>query len=85
MRGIRVKVVPMSFTRHAPNVYVTRVTGKLEPVHSGTYVWIGAPVKPGPTWTCGTDVVWPVLKLEGHNVKVLERSYVCRHMIEIGD
>lgn len=84
-RPIRVKVSNISFVEHAPEVRSTRTSGKLTRIHDRTYVWIGKPVAPDASWTCGTDVVWPVLKLEGHDVQILDNVYVCRHMIEIGD
>lgn len=50
---------------------------------------IGAPVYPQASWACDTDVVWPVLWIEGiGDIKPMEdggRPYVCRHQIEAGD
>jgi hypothetical protein len=82
---IRVKLASMNYKQHAPKVAVVPVAGKVTPIHDGSYVWIGKPVAPHLNWTCGTDVVWPVLKLEGHEFELLGTPYVCRHMIEIGD
>lgn len=51
-------------------------------------VEIGKPVPPKDYWRCGTDFVWPVLRilqppdLAQEDVNSL---YVCRHVIEAGD
>ncbi len=67
------------FARHA---------GSLNPAHvKAGEVWLllGAPIAPSWNWSCGTDVVWPVLGLEGTDYKPLEFCGVCRHQIEAGD
>ena len=43
---------------------------------------LGKPCEPSHVWTCGTDVVWPVLELDGVPVA---RVFVCRHQIVAGD
>jgi hypothetical protein len=52
-------------------------------------VWgeLGIPVAPQSNWICGTDLVWPVIRM----VKPADiffpelPPYVCRHMIVAGD
>lgn len=51
-------------------------------------VTIGKPSEPDANWICGTDLVWPVLSLDG--VEIIpdvegDYPYVCRHQIEAGD
>jgi hypothetical protein len=48
---------------------------------------LGAPVKPDGGWFCDTDLVWPVLGIEGVTAeyKLLEQPYVCRHNFIAGD
>jgi hypothetical protein len=50
-------------------------------------VWLllGAPITPTSNWTCDTDLVWPVLRVEGCDYRALEFCGVCRHQIEAGD
>jgi hypothetical protein len=79
MGGKETSHVPL--VPHVPSIGVVN-----KAAYSETFVWIGTPVKPDASWDCGTDVVWPVLKLEGHpELELLKTPYVCRHMIEIGD
>ena len=48
---------------------------------------IGPPISPQKEWTCGTDFVWPILRVNG--IEVLPenglRPYLCRHQFEAGD
>ena len=48
---------------------------------------LGPPVAPQQEWICGTDLVWPILRVNG--IKVLsengEHPYLCRHQFEAGD
>ena len=48
---------------------------------------LGPPCPSQPEWICGTDVVWPVLELDGVELEPLNgnRPYVCRHQIVAGD
>jgi hypothetical protein len=48
---------------------------------------LGSPVEPiGARKNCGTDLVWPVLRiLKPEDVTFEETPYVCRHQIIAGD
>ena len=48
---------------------------------------IGAPRDPESVWDCGTDLVWPVLELNGIPLEPQNglMPYVCRHQIVAGD
>jgi hypothetical protein len=48
---------------------------------------LGSPAAPSRIWTCGTDIVWPVLEINGRAIEAVNgtRPYVCRHEIEAGD
>lgn len=84
---LRVRPV-FPFPAHGGNGRVVRHEGKVPTIEiKERKVWIllGAPTAPTSNWTCGTDVVWPVLGVEGCDYKVLELCGVCRHQIEAGD
>jgi hypothetical protein len=49
---------------------------------------LGAPKEPNAGWICGTDLVWPVLELDGQKIEgdwPRKGPYVCRHQFEAGD
>jgi hypothetical protein len=48
---------------------------------------LGSPHPPQNCWTCRTDIVWPVLEINGCHVKPVNGAYpyVCRHQIQAGD
>jgi hypothetical protein len=66
-------------------------TGKLfhTPTIPGQVIFtLGPPHEPHAGWFCGTDVVWPVLEINGVKIQRDEFGrlpYVCRHQIEAGD
>lgn len=56
----------------------------------GMVVTVGKPVEPNHTWTCGTDVIWPIRDKEYMRLAEIPESwqdkiFVCRHYIEAGD
>ena len=64
------------------------VTRLKEPTEPGEVSFeLGPPVAPQQGWICGTDLVWPILRVNG--IKVLsengEHPYLCRHQFEAGD
>lgn len=83
--SIRVRYIQEG--KHIKDMHSARYEGKSNPENKEkTYVWLGKPIPAPEKWTCGADIVWPVLKIEGHpDMHFLETPYVCRHMIEIGD
>jgi hypothetical protein len=48
-------------------------------------IFLAAPIAPTSNWKCGTDVIWPVLKMKGSNIDFRGLLAVCRHQIEAGD
>jgi hypothetical protein len=50
------------------------------------WVEIGVPVEPRAAWECGTDLVWPVLRVvKPADLTFESGTHVCRHEIEAGD
>lgn len=76
------------FPNHGGNGKPIRHEGKIpmSEIRAGI-VWLllGAPIAPTANWSCDTDVIWPVLGVEGCDYKALEFCGVCRHQIEAGD
>jgi hypothetical protein len=55
-------------------------------VPSPVLIEIGKPHKAPSRWQCGTDVVWPVLRIiEPPGIELVGNEVVCRHEIEAGD
>lgn len=72
-------------TKEARAPSTPRTVKKFE---KGHWVIIGNSTKPDDTWTCNTDVVWPVLNSSAfaRPPKSSEGlAYVCRHQIQAGD
>jgi hypothetical protein len=50
------------------------------------FVTLGKPEKPDRHWKCNTDLVWPVLAVNGITLNRRKRApYVCRHMFYGGE
>ena len=62
-----------------------RANRKLKSDEQGL-IEIGVPTKPHSHWECGTDLVWPVVRvLKPADFILYESVYVCRHQIVAGD
>jgi hypothetical protein len=61
--------------------------GRLPKIPDSVVIEIGKPHEPHSAWKCGTDVVWPVLKIiEPAGVTLTDHRFVvCRHEIVAGD
>jgi hypothetical protein len=57
------------------------------PIPKEIVIEIGTPHEPSAGWRCGTDLVWPVLRIVQPAGIVIESKnpVVCRHEIEAGD
>src|SRR5438128_2158718 len=71
---------------HAPTMRHITTSGALPAAPTDVWLILGKPVTPDRKWTCGTDVVWPVLEVENApGFQMLDVAYVCRHQIIAGD
>jgi hypothetical protein len=56
------------------------------PIPKVVLIEIGIPMQPTPDWKCGTDLLWPVLRIIEPPVHFVGcNAMVCRHEIEAGD
>ena len=85
---IRVKAVIPFPKGHTDTPRYARHSGGKATRKQQRAAWLvlGPPVEPGHRGVCGTDLVWPVLEVEGiPKWKMIDIAYVCRHQIIIGD
>lgn len=79
----RIQVKPaVPFTKHST---LKSCNSRGINLHGVTFI-LGAPIAPSSKWFCGTDVVWPVLEVNGAAINFDPgKTVVCRHQIQIGD
>ena len=85
---IRVKAVLPFPTGHNTAGRMARNTGGKVTMDQAREAWLvlGSPLAPDHNWVCGTDVVWPVLQVEGiPGWQLIDTAHVCRHQIIAGD
>lgn len=74
---------------HAPRYPASKIPAEARPRGAKRFLGIGTPVEPAKSWTCGTDLVWPVYEINGQLLEPDDTwgiwPYVCRHQIVAGD
>jgi hypothetical protein len=65
---------------------IAAVPTRVRAPHQTFLAEIGMPQEPQASWRCGTDLVWPVLRIIDHpEIVIYGNAWVCRHEIEAGD
>lgn len=90
IKGIRVKPMVPWPGPHGPirGIQLSQQFPHLRGAIQDCMFVIGPPKSPKPQqWPCGTDVIWPVIRIEHlqGDVELNGRKFVCRHQIIAGD